>query len=273
MTFAAHTDAVQHHPTRSAFAKQCPFDEAKPISGPRRLRSRMRLPAIVLNFKTYPEILGKKGWDLAKRFAAISDETGASIVLCPPATDIAHVAKQVHVPVFAQHVDAVEPGQTTGWSPPEALLEAGAAGTLINHSERKVAWEEMAKSIPRCQKLGLEVVACADDLAEAETLAKFSPEYIAIEPPELIGGDVSVTTAKPEVVSRAVDRIQAVNPKIMVLCGAGVRTRKDVARALELGTSGVLLATGIVKAKDPEGALRDLIRGLPSGAPRRSKSR
>jgi len=273
LTFAAHTDAVQHHPTRSAFARQCPFDEAKPISGPRRLRSRMRLPAIVLNFKTYPEILGKKGWDLAKRFAAISDETGASIVLCPPATDIAHVAKLVHVPVFAQHVDAVEPGQTTGWSPPEALLEAGAAGTLINHSERKVAWEEMAKSIPRCQKLGLEVVACADDLAEAETLAKFSPEYIAIEPPELIGGDVSVTTAKPEVVSRAVDRIQAVNPKIVVLCGAGVRTRKDVARALELGTSGVLLATGIVKAKDPEGALRDLIRGLPSGAPRRSKSR
>jgi triosephosphate isomerase len=233
----------------------------------------MRLPAIVLNFKTYPEILGKKGWDLAQRFAAISDDTGASIVLCPPATDVAHVAKLVHLPVFAQHVDAVEAGQTTGWSPPESLLEAGAAGTLINHSERKVAWEEMAKSIPRCQKLGLEVVACADDIAEAETLAKLSPEYIAIEPPELIGGDVSVTTAKPEVVSRAVDRIRAVNPNIVVLCGAGVHTRKDVSKAIELGTSGVLLATGVVKAKDPESALRDLIKGLPSGAPRRSRSR
>src|SRR5207302_17685 len=81
-------------------------------------------------------------------------------------------------------VDAVEPGPTTGWMPPETLLEAGAAGTLINHSERKVAWEEMAKSIPRCQKLGLEVIACADDISEAETLAKLSPEYIAIEPPE-----------------------------------------------------------------------------------------
>ena len=233
----------------------------------------MRLPAIVLNFKTYPEILGKKGWDLAKRFAAISDETGASIVLCPPATDIAHIAKLVHVPVFAQHVDAVEPGPTTGWTPPEALLEAGAAGMLINHSERKVAWEEMAKSIPRCQKIGLEVVACADDLAEAETLAKFAPEYIAIEPPELIGGDVSVTTAKPEVISRAVERIRAANPNVVVLCGAGVRTRKDVAKAIELGTSGVLLATGVLKAKDPEGALTDLIRGLPSGAPRRTRSR
>ncbi|MCI4371796.1 MAG: triose-phosphate isomerase [Thermoplasmata archaeon] len=222
----------------------------------------MRLPAIVLNFKTYPEILGKKGWDLAKHFATVADDTGASIVLAPPTSDLAHVAKLVHIPVFSQHVDGVEPGQTTGWSPPETLLEAGAAGTLVNHSERKVAWEEMAMSIPRCQRIGLEVIACADDLAEAETLAKLSPEYIAIEPPELIGGEVSVTTAKPEVISGAVERIRAANPKVTVLCGAGVKTRKDVAKALDLGTSGVLLSSGVVKAKDPEKALRDLIRGL-----------
>jgi len=222
----------------------------------------MRLPAIVLNFKTYPEILGKRGWDLAKRFAAVADDTGASIVLCPPATDLAHVAKLVNIPVFGQHVDATDAGQATGWIPPEALLEAGAAGTLINHSERKVAWEEMAKSVPRCRKLGLEVVACADDIAEAETLAKLSPDYIAIEPPELIGGELSVTTARPDVVSDAVKRIQAANSKVGVLCGAGVKTRKDVARALELGTVGVLVASGVVKAKDPEKALRDLVKGL-----------
>src|SRR3989442_12956470 len=108
----------------------------------------MRLPAIVLNFKTYPEILGKKGWDLAKRFAAISDETGASIVLCPPATDIAHIAKLVHVPVFAQHVDAVEPGPTTGWTPPEALLEAGPGWALVNPRERKGAWAGTRKRSP-----------------------------------------------------------------------------------------------------------------------------
>src|SRR6266705_1608103 len=234
----------------------------------------MRTPAIVLNFKTYPEILGKRGWDLAKRFAAVEDDTGASIVLCPPTTDLAHVAKLVHIPVFGQHVDAAEAGRATGWIPPEALLEAGAAGTLINHSERKVAWEEMAKSIPRCQKIGLEVIACADDLAEAETLAKLSPEYIAIEPPELIGGKVSVTSANPEVITKAVDRIRVVNAAVRVLCGAVVRTRKDVARALELGTSGVLLSSGVVKAKSPDEALRDLVRGLPGGMSRgrRTKS-
>src|SRR2546422_11731395 len=140
---------------------------AKPISDGRAIRGAMRVPVIILNFKTYPEILGKKGWELAKRFAAVADDTGASIVLAPPTSDLAHIAKLVHIPVVGQHVDPVEPGQTTGWTPPEALLEAGAAGTLINHSERKVAWEEMATSIPRCQKIGLEVIACADALSHA----------------------------------------------------------------------------------------------------------
>src|SRR2546422_8031605 len=166
----------------------------------------MRLPTIVVNCKTYPEALGKRGWDLAGRLAAVAQETGASVVLAPPASDLAHVAKLVRVPVFAQHVDAVTPGPTTGWLPPESLLEAGAAGTLINHSERKVAWEEMAKSVPRCRELGLEVIACADDIVEAETLAKLSPDYIAIEPPELIGGGVWVAPAKPENAARALER-------------------------------------------------------------------
>src|SRR3989442_4332727 len=144
----------------------------------------MRTPTIVLNFKTYREILGKKGWELETRFAAVEDDTGASIVLAPPTSDLAHIAKLVHIPVFGQHVDAVEPGQTTGWTPPEALLEAGAAGTLINHSERKVAWEEMAQSVPRCRRLGLEVIACADDIAEAATPPEPSAADNALEPPE-----------------------------------------------------------------------------------------
>ncbi len=222
----------------------------------------MRLPAIVVNFKVYREGIGKRAWDLANACAAVAAETGASIVVAPPSLDVSHIAKTVQIPVFGQHVDAVEAGAKTGWIPPEALQNAGAAGTLINHSERKVAWEEMRDVIPRCREIGLEVIACADDLAEAETLAKLSPDYIAIEPPELIGGEVSVTTANPEIVSGAVERIQATNPRVSVLCGAGVKNHKDVRKALDLGTVGVLLASGVVKSKDPRKALRDLARGL-----------
>src|SRR2546427_3995095 len=119
----------------------------------------MRLPTIVVNCKTYPETLGKRGWDLAGRLAAVAQETGASVVLAPPASDLAHVAKLVRIPVFAQHVDAVTPGPTTGWLPPESLLEAGGAGTPLNHTQRKGAWEEMAESVPRCPALGPEGIA------------------------------------------------------------------------------------------------------------------
>src|SRR2546429_8530289 len=142
---------------------------AKPISDGKAIRGAMRVPVIVLNFKTYPEILGKRGWELAKRFAAIADDAGASIVLAPPTSDLAHIAKLVHIPVFGQHVDAVEPGQTTGWIPPEALLEAGAAGTLINHSERKGGGGGGAKGTPRGQKNGPGVCAGAGAPATAGT--------------------------------------------------------------------------------------------------------
>lgn len=222
----------------------------------------MRLPAVVLNFKVYPEVLGRRGWDLARMCASVAEDTGASIVIAPPLSDLAHIARLVRIPVFGQHADTPEAGAHTGWLPPEALLEAGAAGTLLNHSERKIPHKNVAALIPRCEKLGLEVIACADDLKEAEALAKLAPDYVAIEPPELIGGDISVTTARPEIVSGAVEAIHRIDPGVGVLCGAGVKDAADVRKALELGTVGVLLASGVVKAKNPERTLRALAKAL-----------
>ena len=226
----------------------------------------MRTPFILVNFKAYPEALGLRAVELANACARVAEDTGHSLAVAPSAFDLALVAKSVRVPVFAQHLDPQEAGKSTGWVPPEAALAAGAVGTIVNHSERKVAWEEMRDLVKKCRTLGLEVVACADDVAEAETAAKLGPEFLAIEPPELIGGTVSVTTAKPEAITRAVERIRATNPKVQVLCGAGVKTGRDVAKALELGTVGVLLASGVVKAKDSGKVLRDLAKGLGRSA-------
>ena len=222
----------------------------------------MRTPVILVNFKAYPEALGSRGVALAKVCAEVADRSGASIVVAPAATDVARIAHEVRIPVFVQHVDAVESGAHTGWLPPEAAVEAGAAGTLLNHSERRTSVSELGAVIPRCDALGLEVVCCASTVSEAEAIATLSPPYVAIEPPELIGGTISVTKAKPGIISGAVERIRSANPKVDVLCGAGVRTGRDVARAIELGTVGVLLSSGVVKARDPKKALADLAKGL-----------
>src|SRR3972149_6013289 len=109
---------------------------------------RMRLPTVVLNFKTYPEVLGKRGWDLAKACDRVAQDTGASIVVAPPTSDLAHLAKLVRLPVLGQHVDAVEPGQTTGWGPPRALLEAGAARRLSTPTARASRGRRQAGSHP-----------------------------------------------------------------------------------------------------------------------------
>ena len=97
---------------------------------------------------------------------------------------------------------------------------------------------------------------------EAKALAALGPTMIAVEPPELIGGDISVTTADPEIVSGTANLVKSVNPDVRVLCGAGVKNGDDVAMAIQLGTEGVLLASGVTKANDPQGILADLVSKL-----------
>jgi triosephosphate isomerase len=49
---------------------------------------------------------------------------------------------------------------------------------------------------------------------------------------------------------------------VTILCGAGITTGKDVTAALKLGTKGVLLASGIVKAKEPYKVLSEMAEAL-----------
>ena len=105
-------------------------------------------------------------------------------------------------------------------------------------------------------------MVCANTVEDAKALAEFAPDYIAVEPPELIGGDISVTTADPSIVKDTVQAVKAVDPNVRVLCGAGVKNGKDVSAALSLGADGVLLASGVVKAQDPRAVLEDLVSGL-----------
>lgn len=139
---------------------------------------------------------------------------------------------------------------------------SGAKGTLINHSERRLRIAEIHEVIDRCRKAGLESVACTNNLAVSKACAAMEPDFIAIEPPELIGGDVSVTTANPKIVSDTVTAIRIVNSSVRVLCGAGIKNGRDVAKAIDLGAEGVLLASGVVKAKNKKQALMDLVSGL-----------
>ena len=222
----------------------------------------LKTPVIVLNVKTYTEATGDNALAIAILMDKISKETGASMAIAVQATDILLCAKKINIPVFAEHIDPIKPGSHTGWTLPEAVKAAGAVGTLINHSEHRLLLADIDVCISRAKELNLDHIVCSNNVATSKTIAAFSPNFVAVEPPELIGGDISVTTADPGIVSKTVEAVKNIDKNVKILCGAGVKDGKDVAKAIELGADGVLLASGVVKAKDKKSVIYDLASGL-----------
>jgi len=210
---------------------------------------------IIVNFKTYLESTGKNAVSLAKQAEKAAKETGVCIVVAPQAVDLKLVAESVEIPVFAQHIDSVKPGSNTGYILADAVKEAGAVGTLINHSERQLRLIDIDATITLCREKGLTSCVCANNPSVSAAVAAMNPDITSMEPPELIGSGISVSKAKPDIVSDTVKLVQRINPQMMILCGAGISTAEDVSKALQLGTKGVLVASGIVKAKDPYSVL------------------
>ena len=219
-------------------------------------------PLIVVNFKTYASAQGEAAVSLAMAMAEVDGTTDATMVAVVSAFDLNAVkAAAPNLEVWTQHLDPIGWGSNTGWLHPETAMGYGATGSIINHAQHKVDLGHVETLLAQLPD-DFPVCACAADIEEAKALAAISPTFIAVEPPELIGGDISVTTADPGIVSGTAEAVKAANPNVRVLCGAGVKNGADVAKAIELGTEGVLLASGVTKANDPSAVLRNLVSQL-----------
>ena len=201
--------------------------------------------------KNYEEISDSNSSRLAEAAYKIAKKHGTKIVICPPNHLISEVAK-LPVTVFSQHVDNAKVGSTTGFIVPDLLKKSNVHGSLINHSEHRIPPDEIKELVPRLKSLGMVSVVCVKDVDEAAKYAKLEPDYIAIEPPELIGSGKAVSKERPEVITDSVAAVKNAKNSTRLLCGAGIVSGDDVAKALELGADGVLVASGIVKAKDWE---------------------
>lgn len=221
----------------------------------------MKLPAIIVNFKTYEQGIGDNAVRIAKICQELATEHEVSIAVAVNALDVRAVCAAVDIPVLAQHVDGVGYGSHTGHLPPQAVKQAGAYGTLLNHSEDHYEAEALKAAVDACKEQGLFTVVCAPTADASAIAAGYGPDLVAVEPPELIGSGVSVSTTQPELVTDTISAVKKV-ADVPVLCGAGVVTAVDVSKAIELGTQGVLLASGVLKAEDPKAALLELIKGI-----------
>ena len=211
-------------------------------------------PIVIVNFKTYPESTGSKAVGLANALEEAASGFDVEFGIAVQSLDLREVCKAVNIPVYAQHIDPAGLGKFTGAVAPAAVKAAGAVGSLLNHSECRVERGKIKETIAIAKKIGLRVMLCAKDLEEAKELLSYSPDYIAIEPPELIGGKVSVSTARPELIAEAA---RVIGKRLIV--GAGIKNSKDFSTALRLGAKGILLASDIDKAADPKQELKELL--------------
>jgi triosephosphate isomerase len=218
---------------------------------------KLKTPIIIVNFKTYTEATGKNALELAKKAEKVSKETGVNIAIAPQFSDLNRIAETVDIPIFAQHIDPIQPGAHTGQILADAVKEAGATGTLINHSERQLKLADIEAIIRLTKEKNLTSCVCTSNPAISAAVAYLHPNIISIEPPELIGTGIAVSKAQPEAVTNTIQLVRKVNDHAVILCGAGITHGEDVAVALKLGTQGVLVASGIIKAKDPYIILRE----------------
>ncbi|MCD6428278.1 MAG: triose-phosphate isomerase [Desulfurococcales archaeon] len=226
-----------------------------------------RKPLLVINYKVYPTSFGSKGLQIVRAAERVYKELGGSvlIIVAPPATEVRYLSEHTEVPIFAQHADPVNLGANTGYLPMEVLKDAGASGVILNHSEHKLKLSEIEFNVEKAKKLNLVTLVCADTPRVAGAIAVLDPNIIAVEPPELIGTGIAVSKAKPEVITDTVKIIRQVNKEVIILTGAGISKAEDVRAAIRLGTTGVLVASAIMKAEDPAKVINEMAEAAIRG--------
>ena len=213
---------------------------------------------VLLNFKTYKEATVKKALGLAQKISKVK-KNNYQVAIAPPLLALKEVREKCSIPVFAQHADPFIAGAHTGSITISDLKLLNVSGVILNHSERKLLFPVLKKTVEMCKKHKLKTVVCASSVSEVKKVAHLAPNYIAYEPKELIGGNISVTEAKPDVILKAVEAAKEINKRVKVLCGAGVQNKKDLGQALVLGTHGVLIGHAVPKAKNPKKFLEEML--------------
>lgn len=212
-------------------------------------------PLIIINFKTYKEATGANALKLAKKLEKAPKD---NLMLAVSALDLPVLSKKTRLKLLSQHIDPFKYGAHTGDILPEEVKIDGAYGVLINHAEDRIPFPLLKKTIQRAKEAKLKTIVCSASLSEIKKITPLKPYAIAFEVPSLIGTGKAISRYKPRSVINFVKLLK--KTKIIPLCGAGVSTKEDIESALNLGTKGVLIASAIVKARNPGKKLKEILQ-------------
>ena len=219
-------------------------------------------PFLVVNPKSY--LYGKESLALAKAADDAAKKTGLKNYFTCPFSDIRYIRENTDaIIVTAQAMESLKPGRGMGHLLPEALYDAGARATFLNHAENPMTMAELAKTIARARELGIETIACADSLAEGTAIAAFRPDILLCEPTDLIG---TGRTADDSYTISIVAKIRSIDPTIAVMIASGITTADDVYRVVRLGADGSGATSGILNAPDPTERIMEMAKAIVRAA-------
>jgi triosephosphate isomerase (TIM) len=214
---------------------------------------------LIINFKNYEEVSGDRAVKLADSARQVAENLQLEIVLAPPHPVLALIAKEKRIPVICQHVDDEKMGPSTGFMMPEIAKSYGVVGSLINHSEHRMEMSSISRLVERLRKLDMVSIVCAQEPQEVVEISNFEPDFIAIEPPELIGSGRAVSKENPTIITKS---IEGAGSRSSIICGAGISDKNDVSKAMDLGSQGILVASGVIKAASWEKKITELASGM-----------
>lgn len=217
---------------------------------------------IIINCKNYLEVAGEKIVELSEIAKDISNSNNVQIMIAPPQNSLFYLSQFVKLPLICQHIDYEKIGATTGFIIPELAKSYGASGSLINHSEHRIEYEVIQNLVERLRQLNMTSIVCASSSQEVGKFARLHPDMIAIEPPELIGTGKAVSKVNPSIITESVKEAGKYSDNIKVICGAGIVDKTDIKSAINLGSQGILLASGLIKSDAWKDKLIELCAGF-----------
>jgi triosephosphate isomerase (TIM) len=200
---------------------------------------------------------------LARAAGAAGSDHGVSVILTVPAALIAPI-HDLHSGVipFAQAMAPDRPGNSMGRVIAETLVDAGAAGVMLNHASNPLDPPALAAAVERARATGLQTIVCTDTDAEAVRVAQLGPTAILLEPPALIGTAGRIAR---DWIAPASEAVRRVVPAVLMMHAGGVSAPSIAEAIMAAGADGTGSTSGVIGAADPLSAARSFIAATRAG--------
>lgn len=221
-------------------------------------KKKINVPFFIINPKSF--LYGESLMELAIYANEMARNNEIDIFFTAPLTELADIVHECpDLIVTAQHVDDINPGDAMGKVLIDSLMHIGVQAVVLNHADQPLAISTLANIIERAKETGIYTIVCTDSIPEAKAVAMLQPDIELAEPTELIG---QTHISSHNYVTSTIESIKKVNSNVLVEQGAGIRSEQDVKVLLELGSDGVGVTSGIVKADDPIKMMEKMVHAI-----------